>query len=116
VCSSDLKHANLRRQSSVHGNCPPGWRKPVVNVDMRALTEGVDASVSSAGAVHPDRFARDFCQCPLQMILNSVAVKLALPTGKVRSIVRDHQLEPLTHEGYLASSSVDCSEFWILSR
>jgi hypothetical protein len=62
-----------------------------------ALRERVDARVRSSGAVKARRLAKDALKCALQVILDSIAMRLALPTGERRAIVRDDEFQPSCH-------------------
>jgi hypothetical protein len=57
-----------------------------------ALRECVDAGVRSSGAVNARRLAKDALKRALHVILDSIAMRLALPTGERRTIVRNDQL------------------------
>jgi hypothetical protein len=59
---------------------------------VRALRERVDACVCSSGAVNANRSASDALERALEIILNSIAVRLALPPGERRAVVRNDQL------------------------
>jgi hypothetical protein len=62
-----------------------------------ALRERVDAGVCSSGAVNAHRFAKDPLKRALHVILDSIAMRLALPTGELRAIVRDDEFQPSCH-------------------
>ena len=64
---------------------------------MRALRECVDARIRSPGSVNAHRLAQDALKCTLHVILDRIAMRLALPSGERRAVVRDDQLEPLGH-------------------
>src|SRR5438445_7838493 len=64
---------------------------------MCTLCQGVHASVGSAGSVQANALAADAFKCALKMILNRIAVRLTLPTGKRSSVVGDDELKPLRH-------------------
>jgi hypothetical protein len=51
------------------------------------LRECVDAGVRSSRAVNAHRFAKDPLKHALHVILNRIAMRLALPTGERRAIV-----------------------------
>jgi hypothetical protein len=57
----------------------------------------VDAGVCSSGAVNAHRFAKDPLKRALHVILDSIAMRLALPTGEWSAIVRNIQLQPSRH-------------------
>jgi hypothetical protein len=49
----------------------------------------MDAGVCSPGTVNAQAPANDPLKRVLQMVLNRVAMRLALPAGKRRAVVRD---------------------------
>jgi hypothetical protein len=58
---------------------------------MRTLCEGVNTGVRSSGAVNAHTFAGDTRTRTLEMILHSVAMRLALPAGERRAVIREGQ-------------------------
>ena len=64
---------------------------------MCALRECVDSSVGPARAVNAHALAGHTLESALDMILNRVAMGLALPSCKPRSVVGDDQFQPLRH-------------------
>ena len=56
---------------------------------MCALRERVYPSVRSPGAVNAGGLAADTLECPLEMILNRVAMGLTLPARKSCPVVGD---------------------------
>jgi Arc/MetJ-type ribon-helix-helix transcriptional regulator len=59
---------------------------------VRALCEGVNTCVRSSRAVNAYSSASDALKSALEMILHRVAMRLALPTGERRAVVRDDEL------------------------
>jgi hypothetical protein len=59
---------------------------------VRALCEGVNTGVRSSGTVNAHRSASDALKSALEMILHSVPVRLALPAGERRAVVRNDEL------------------------
>jgi hypothetical protein len=59
---------------------------------VRALCEGVNTCVRAAGAVNTHNSTSDALKSALEMILHRVPVRLALPTGERRAVVRDDEL------------------------
>jgi hypothetical protein len=59
---------------------------------MCALREGVDACVRSPGPVNAHRPSGDAFKRAFEMILNGIAVRLTLPAGEWRAVVRDDYL------------------------
>ena len=94
---STAKHANGRRQRRIQRFDPTvSWQK-FYNINMRALCERMDPGVGSSGPVHAHGSAGDTLKCALDMILNSVAMRLALPAGERRTVVGDDQFQSLHH-------------------
>lgn len=58
---------------------------------MRTLREGVHAGIGASRPVHPNRRALDAFERALEMILNSIAVRLTLPAGKGRAVIGNDQ-------------------------
>jgi hypothetical protein len=56
---------------------------------VRALRECVNARVRSSGAVNAHRIAKNPPKRTLQVVLDRIAMRLALPTGERRTIVSD---------------------------
>lgn len=70
---------------------------------MCALSKGMDTGISPSGAMHSNGRACDLPEYAFQMILDRVSMLLALPTGKVTTVVRNDQPEPLRHRGGLTT-------------
>src|SRR5260370_34499014 len=64
---------------------------------MRALGEGVDASIRSSGSVDAHTLAADAFKRSLEVILNRVAMGLALPACKRCPVVGDDYFQPSRH-------------------
>ena len=58
---------------------------------MRALAERVNTGIRPSGAVNPHGSAVNARKSTLEMILYGVAMRLALPTGKRRTVVSDDE-------------------------
>jgi hypothetical protein len=56
------------------------------------LCEGVNTGVRSSCAVNAHSNASDALKRALEVILHRVAMRLALPTGERRAVVRDDEL------------------------
>ena len=56
---------------------------------MRALSERVDTGVGPSGAMDPKAYSRYPVQRALELILDSLAVRLTLPAGKRGPVVGD---------------------------
>jgi hypothetical protein len=52
----------------------------------------VNTGVRASGAVNAHQFASDALKSALEMILDRVPVRLALPTRERRAVVRDDEL------------------------
>ena len=57
----------------------------------------MDARIGPAGAMHPYGLGTDTLKGAFQSVLNRIAVRLALPSGKRGAVVRNDQLEPRRH-------------------
>jgi hypothetical protein len=60
---------------------------------MGSLSECMHSCIRSASAMHSGRSIKDLRQCCLDVILDSVPVRLALPARKRPPIVCDDQKE-----------------------
>jgi hypothetical protein len=58
---------------------------------MSALRECVNAGVCPSGAVNAHLFTKNSLKRALHVILDCIAMRLALPTGERRAIVRDNE-------------------------
>jgi hypothetical protein len=56
---------------------------------MGALCESVHTGIGAARPVNTDGLGTNLFYGPFEMILNSIAVPLALPAGKRRAVIRD---------------------------
>jgi hypothetical protein len=61
-------------------------------IDMRALRERVDARIRSSGTMNARWFAKHPLKRALHMILDRIAMRLTLPAGEWRAVVRDDEL------------------------
>jgi len=59
---------------------------------MRALRESVHTRIGAASPVNPDALGTNLFDRAFEMVLDSIAVSLALPAGKRRAVIRDDQL------------------------
>src|SRR5439155_21337820 len=57
----------------------------------------MDAGIGPPSAMDPDRLGTDTLKSIFQMVLNRIAVRLALPSGKRGTVVGNDQLEPRSH-------------------
>src|SRR6266446_8897307 len=64
---------------------------------MCALRERVNCGVGSTSAVDPDALTADTLEGALEMILNRIAMRLALPSRKLTSVVSNDQFQALRH-------------------
>ena len=72
---------------------------------MRALRQRMDARIGPPGAMHSHALGANPLKRAFQVILNRIAVRLALPSGKWRTVVGNDQLEPRRHLIALEDSS-----------
>ena len=70
---------------------------------MGALSEGMHSSVGAAGAVDADFLADDLKKGGLDLVLDRVAARLALPARKLGTIIGDDQFEASAATGYRPS-------------
>jgi len=59
---------------------------------MRALCERVHSGIGATSPVNPDALGTNLFDRAFEMVLDSIAVPLALPAGKRRAVIRDDQL------------------------
>jgi hypothetical protein len=64
---------------------------------MCALSEGVHPGIGSSGAVNTNSLATDMFKLALKMILNRIAMGLALPPRKSSPVVCNDQFQPSRH-------------------
>src|SRR5438093_9069036 len=64
---------------------------------MGALRECMDTGVRSSGAMNARRLAKDALKRALHEVLDRVAMRLALPTGERRTVIRDDEFQPSCH-------------------
>ena len=55
---------------------------------MGALCECVHTGISAAGPVDTDGTGANLFDCAFEMVLDSITVPLALPSGKRRPVIR----------------------------
>ena len=61
---------------------------------MGALSKRVNTGIGAPGAVNADGKAGNFGEGAFQMVLNAIAIRLALPTCERETVVGDDQLKP----------------------
>ena len=86
------------RQHAVQGRAPAissVTRSRKINVS--ALGQRVHSGVGAAGAMDANVFATNLRERFFQVVLNAVAIRLALPARKWRAVIGDDQLEPRRH-------------------
>src|ERR1044071_7353035 len=91
------KHAYSSRQQRVEGVHPTTWCERFVNIHMRALRERVNTRVRTSRSVYAHRPSGDAFERAFQMILNSVAVRLALPAGEWHAVVSHDEFQSFGH-------------------
>jgi len=87
------KYAYRRRQQRIERfnptRCCQFWAN---EIDVCALRECVNACVRSPGPVNAHRPSGDPFKSAFEMILNGIGVRLTLPAGEWRAVVRDDYL------------------------
>src|SRR5436309_9891679 len=73
----------------------------ICEIGMCALRESVNSGIRSSSAVNADGLAANTLECALNMILNRIAMGLALPARELRSIIDDNQFQPSRHPNLL---------------
>ena len=61
---------------------------------MRALSECMNTRVRSTGAVDANLISGDARECAFEMVLDRIAIALALPAGKAGPVVRHGKFHP----------------------
>jgi len=104
-CQLASNHANFGRKMSIHGRYPvreahflPG------HLDMRHLSEGMNSGIRSSSPVQFNRGRHDLRESPLQVILNSVLIRLTLPTAKWSAVIGDGQLQAFEWRAHCSES------------
>jgi hypothetical protein len=88
-----LHDSNRGRENSVQSGAPSlRTVTPSGKIDMRTLREGVHTGIGAAGAMNAHGLRTNLFDGSFEMVLNPIAVPLALPAGKRRAIIRDDQL------------------------
>lgn len=59
---------------------------------MGALRESVHTGIGAAGPVNTDALGTNLFERAFEMVLDSIAVPLALPPREGRAVIRDDQL------------------------
>jgi len=92
------QNSNSWRQKCIDCSQPARCRHSLVwKIDMRALRERVNASVSAAGAMNARFNPSDPADGAFQVILNGGAMCLALPSGESCAVVGNDQFQPRRH-------------------
>jgi hypothetical protein len=89
----DAGDANDLRQLGVEGADDRTRVLTEGHADARDLAEGVDSSISAAGAMHLHRSALEPRQRVLEQALNGRPLRLPLPADKLRPVIGKGQLE-----------------------
>src|ERR1043166_1824702 len=111
----DFSHCGKARMERLGDKAAPqntnGWRQESVQrrdptirliaalrqIHMGALGQSMDARVGSPGAMDPDGRGTDGLKSLLQLVLDRVSIRLALPAGKRGAVVGNNELEPGRH-------------------
>ena len=92
------QNPNGRRQESIQRGDPPiRFIATMGQIHVRALRQRMHTRIGPPGAMHPDGLGTNALKSIFQAVLNRIAVRLALPPGKQRPVVRNDQLEPRRH-------------------
>ena len=91
---SAAEHAYGRRQQCIHCLEPARRCQEFPNVSVYALREGVNTCVRSSGSVNAHPAAGDALKRAFEMILDGVAMQLALPAGEWRTVIGDDHFQP----------------------
>ena len=73
---------------------------------VRALRQRMDTRIGPPSAMHPYRLGTNSLKSAFQVVLNRIAVRLALPSGERRTVIGNDQLEPRPHLIVLANLSL----------
>ena len=81
-------YANGWRQESVQRGDPPlRFIAAIGQIHVRALRQRMNTRIGPSGAMHPDRLGTDTQKSAFQMVLDRIAVRLTLPSGKRGTVV-----------------------------
>jgi hypothetical protein len=72
---------------------------------MRTLCQSVDACIRSSGPMNANSFAADTLKRAFDMILNRVAMGLALPPGKSSPVVSYDEFQSSLHRNLMTVTS-----------
>ena len=84
------RYRSARRQERVYPTYPSGQWPVHIHVEMRDLSESMDARVGPACAYRRDRSAGNSGERPFERVLHRATIGLGLPAAEGRSVV----LEP----------------------
>ena len=87
------EHPHVRRELRVERALQCAHVVTKMDNDTRHLTDGMNACIRAAGAMHSDARALESGERLLEQALNGVPFGLPLPTDKARSVVRERELE-----------------------
>jgi hypothetical protein len=90
---STAKHANTLRQRRIECFNPTVRWQRLTNIGVRALRERVNTCVRSAGPVYAHGPSSDALKGTFQMILDRVAVRLALPASELCAVISGNQFQ-----------------------
>lgn len=98
TCEPD---SNLSWQGVVHDRCEFLDRNAGSEVDVGALSSGVNSRIGASGADHRWRIdSEHMSQSHLELSLNRSVVRLALPPSEWSAEIRHRELHPLDHRRY----------------
>lgn len=83
--------SDCRREDAIQRRPPPLRAvTPGREIHVGALGESVDACIRAAGAVHSHGLGTNLLDGFLEMVLNAIAIRLTLPAGERRAVIRDN--------------------------
>ena len=88
---------NVGGETVVHGTTQPLGIGRAAQSQVRHLVQRVDAGIGPPRAMNAHVSPRNSGESLLQMILDRVSARLALPAGKGRSVVGDGEFQPIWH-------------------
>src|SRR5208282_480190 len=88
-----LNHADGRRNQRIQRALEFIGRQRGLRPEMRHLTQGVNASVSPAGALNDDSLLRDLARSGVERALNRRHPRLELPAVETGAVVSDGELD-----------------------
>ncbi len=85
------ENPNCRWQRSIQRCAQCHRRQSRLEIGMRALAEGMHAGIGSTGAMKADCRPGDFCERAFDVVLDGIAINLALPAGEGAAVIGDDE-------------------------